>query len=749
VGFRPWVYRLAREQGIGGRVRNDAAGVLIDAFGTPPSLDAFLLSLAVQPPAAADISDVRWQPIPAEPATEFVIATTEAAAARAVAIPPDLATCARCAAEVADPADRRFGYAFTNCTDCGPRFTIAREVPYDRPATTMAVFEMCPDCRREYEDPGDRRFHAQPNACPVCGPRLRLLGADGTELRGDDPIQVAARALAADLVVAVKGIGGFHLACDATSELAVTRLRARKRREEKPFAVMVADLPAAERLADLEPEERALLAAVERPIVLVRRREATPLADAVAPRNPRVGLLLPYSPLHHLLLEAARRPLVMTSGNLAEEPIAQRNGEALARLRGVADLFLVHDREIATRCDDSVAQVVAGRPQVMRRSRGWVPRPVRLRRPVEAPVLACGAHLKNACCVAAGDAAHLGPHVGDLDSPETLAAFAAAVGTMERLLRVVPEVVAHDLHPQYGSTVYARRRAGAAAIGVQHHHAHVASALAEHGLDGPVLGLAWDGTGHGTDGVAWGSELLLADAAGFRRLATFRPLRLPGGDRAVAQPWRLALAVLDDAFDGEPPLGALPLFAAVPARRLAQVRRMAAAGLQSPWAHGLGRWFDALGALVLDRPESRYEGQVALAWNLAADPAETRHYPFSVEETAEPWQVDLRPLVRAAVGDLLAGRAAATIAAKFHNTIAAAGADLVRAAAARHGRLPVVLTGGCFQNALLADLVLAKLGADFQVLLHGTVPPGDGGIALGQVLVADAIARGERSVVCV
>ena len=518
-------------------------------------------------------------------------------------------------------------------------------------------------------------------------------------------------------------------------------LRERKKRDEKPFAVMVRTLDDARAIGLLDPAEERLLASVERPILLVRQRPGSGLAPEVAPGNPLVGLILAYTPLHHLLLEAAGRPLVMTSGNLSEEPMAATDQEALERLSGIADLFLAHDREIENRCDDSVARVIAGKPTVFRRSRGYVPRAVPLRRPVRRPVLACGAHLKNTFCLAAGDEAWLGPHVGDLDNLEATRAFEEQVERLQRFLGIRPEVIAHDLHPDYASTRYALARPEPVKVGVQHHHAHVASAMGEHGLEGPVLGLAWDGTGYGTDGTAWGGELLLVHGGAFERLATLRPLRLAGSDEAIRQVWRVALAALDDAFDGAPPLERLRLFDSVPARDVAVVRRMAARGLHSPLAHGAGRYFDALGALGLARPRATYEGQVALEWNLAADEAETACLPFDLTEEGGLVQADLRPLVRALVEDLVAGIGRHRVSARFHEAMADVAAALVRRAAAVHGPMPVVLTGGCFQNARLAEGVRRRLQGDFDVRLHGEVPPGDGGIALGQALVADAVGE--------
>ncbi len=741
VGFRPFVYRLAHELALAGRVRNDASGVTIEAFGPAAALDVLERRLRDDRPPAAVIDALRSEPIAAERVEGFEIVESGPAAERRTAIPPDLATCADCEREVRDPRDRRHGYPFTNCTSCGPRFTIAHGAPYDRPATTMARFVMCAACAREYADPLDRRFHAQPNACPVCGPRVSVVASDGAPVEAADPIAHVGRALARGAIAAVKGIGGYHLACDATSSAAVATLRERKRREEKPLAVMVRDLDAARALAEIGEAEAALLASVERPIVLCRRRPEANLAPEIAPDSPLVGLLLPYAPLHHLLLDAAGRPLVMTSGNLSDEPIAFEDEDAIRRLGAIADLFLVHDRPIASRCDDSVARTIAGRPLVMRRSRGYVPRPVSVHRRFARPVLAVGAQLKNTFCLARGDEAVLGPHVGDLDDLETYAAFEGAIARLEEFLALRPEVVACDLHPLYLSTRYARERAaalGVPLVEVQHHHAHAAAAMAEHGLDGPVLALAWDGTGLGTDGTAWGGELLLAERGRFERLATFRPLALAGGDRAIREPWRIALAAVLDAFGPGAPLERLPLFREIAPGELAVVRRLLETGLNTPRAHGAGRAFDAAGALALGRGVSRYEGQVALALDNAAGLGVAAPYPFDLDTAGPVIELDLRPLWRALVEDVALGAAPAIVSARFHAALARAGAELVRRASRTTGRLPVVLTGGCFQNARLTEGILGELSLSFEVYPHGQVPPGDGGIALGQALVADA-----------
>ncbi len=732
VGFRPFVWRLAHELGLKGRVRNGAAGVTIEAFGAPSDLDRLLDRLA-SPPPAARVAAVAWAPIPAEALDAFDIEHSDDAGPRRPSIPADLATCPACLAEVRDSTDRRHRYPFTNCTDCGPRFTIAQGVPYDRPATTMAGFVMCADCQREYDDPADRRFHAQPNACPVCGPQLTWLRPDGAPLPVRDPLAAAAAALRAGKIVAIKGLGGFHLACDATDERAVRRLRTRKRREEKPFAVMVPDLDAAAALAHVDAMEAALLSGPERPIVLLRPRDGGPLAPAVAPDAPRVGLMLPYTPLHHLLLAEVGRPLVMTSGNLSSEPIAHTTALALRLLGDVADAFLVHDREITTRTDDSVATVLAGAPAVLRRSRGYVPRPIPVAVPFPEPVLAVGADLKNAFCLGVDDTAWLGPHVGDLESLATYEALGEAIDRLERFLGVAPRVVAHDLHPNYLSTRFAGERDADVRIGVQHHHAHVAAALAEHGLS-QAIGVACDGTGYGHDGAGWGAEVLVASTTDALRFGTWRPMRLAGGDRAMKEPWRVALDLVDSAHEAPP---SVALWASVEGRAVDVVRRQLAAGVNAPSAHGLGRLFDGIAALVLRRPTAGYEGQLAMALEQAALPGDHGAYDAPITAGA-PWVVDHRPLVRGVVADLAAGVPSGVVSARFHATVVRALAELVLGASAAHGALPVVLTGGCFQNAILVGGLQEALRDRCTVFVHREVPPGDGGIALGQAVVAGA-----------
>ena len=570
-------------------------------------------------------------------------------------------------------------------------------------------------------------------------PRLQLRTIIGEQLETNDVLALAARAIADGLAVAVKGSSGFQLVCDATSEHAVSRLRALKRGDEKPLAVMVTSIEQARAIGDLSPEHEALLRAPEAPIVLAPRRADAPLAPSVAPDNPLVGIVLATFPLHRQLVQRVGRPIVVTSGNLPGGPIPALDEDAIASLHGVADLFLMHDGPTGEPCDDSVARVVAGGPAVIRRARGYA-RPLALARPVERPVLGCGAALTGTFCIAHRTEAVLGPHIGDLDNAGVYDAYVESIARWEHLLDVRPEIVAHDLAPEYPSTRYALSRdEGVRHVAVQHHHAHIAAVMAECALEGPVLGLAYDGGGRGTDGASWGSELLLTTYGGFTRIATFRPLRVSGQALAMREPWRIALALVDDAFAGDAPVDAFPLFSRLAPPQLASART--AARERGIAMHGIGRYFEGFGALLMDKPTASYAGQIAFPLNMAAEPSERGRYRYEINRHGSPWELDLRPAVRDAVFEFVGGEPVARIAARVHNTIAAASVDLVRAASRQYGRLPVALSGGCFQNARLAESVLGDLSPGFQVFLHRRVPPGDGGIALGQAVVADAIAR--------
>ncbi|MGE5134607.1 MAG: carbamoyltransferase HypF [Gemmatimonadota bacterium] len=740
VGFRPFVYSLATSLGLGGLVGNDADGVFAEVEGPPAAVTAFLARLEQDAPALARIERVRTRDLPPAGSGGFTIVPSESGGSRRALVSADTATCADCLRELTDPADRRYRYPFINCTNCGPRFTIVRNVPYDRSRTTMVGFAMCGRCAAEYHDPADRRFHAQPVCCPACGPRLALTGPDGRALPGD-PLAAAAGLLTAGKTVAVKGLGGYHLACDASSETAAATLRARKHREDKPFAVMVDGLPAAGRLCDVDGAAAALLTAASRPIVLLPRRPGTGVARAVAPGNRRLGLLLPYTPLHHLLLAATARPLVMTSANVSDEPIVYTDGEALTRLAGIADAFLTHDREIHIRTDDSVATVFRGRGALQRRSRGYVPEPISVPVRFRRPVLACGAELKNTFCLGRGGHAFVSHHIGDLENAETLRSFTEGIAHFQRLFEVTPALVAHDLHPDYLSTKYAVDLAdsGEADIeltGVQHHHAHIAACLADNGEQGPVIGVAFDGTGYGTDGTIWGGEFLVAGLAGFERAGHLAPVPMPGGAAAIRQPWRMAAAYLDAAYPGGPPGGLTVMMRNE--KHWADVVALARSGLRAPATSSAGRLFDAAAALLGVRDAINYEGQAAIELEQLADPRERSGYRAGVRPGGVV-QAAGADLIRAVCEDLAAGTAPGVIAARFHHGVAALIEDCCLLLRERTGLAAVALSGGVFQNLLLLSAVVERLEArGFRVLTHQRVPCNDGGISLGQAVVAAA-----------
>src|SRR5215216_6516055 len=745
VGFRPFVHALAGRLGLAGLVGNDAGGVFVEVEGAAETVERFLEALATEAPPLAVIERLTATPLAPTGGHGFAIAPSQAGGERQTLVSPDTATCANCLRELADPADRRYRYPFINCTNCGPRFTIVRDVPYDRPATTMATFEMCADCAREYSDPADRRFHAQPVCCPACGPALALLDREGRPAAGD-PLAEAAARLRAGAVVADKGLGGYHLAADAASEPAVAALRARKHREDKPFAVMVADLDGARALGEVGPAEAAMLASPRRPIVLLRRRlpeGRAAVAASVAPGNRSLGVMLPYTPLHHLLLATVGRPIVLTSGNVSDEPIAHRDADALERLGGIADWFLAHDRPIHVRADDSVVRAFRGRELPLRRSRGFAPQPLGLPWPFPRHVLACGAELKHTFCLAKDGHAFVSHHIGDLENYETFRSFTEGVEHFRRLFAVTPQVVAHDLHPEYLSTKYAVELDGVELEGVQHHHAHVAACLADNGEPGPVIGIAFDGLGFGADGTIWGGELLVADLEGFRRAGHLEVMPMPGGAAAIREPWRMAAAWLDATFGGQ-----VPERLAVVGRnrdRWERVLALARSGTASPLTSSAGRLFDAVAAILGVRDAVNYEGQAAVELEQLADPGEPDAYPARVAAAGfggGPLRLAGTDLICAVVEDLEAGVAAPLVAARFHNGLAAATVAACQALREKSGLGTVALSGGVFQNMLLLERTVAGLErTGFRALVHSRVPPNDGGISLGQTAVAAARLR--------
>ena len=763
VGFRPFVYKIATREHLNGWVANTSAGVDIELEGEAPAFDVFLRALTADKPPLAHIDQIQVHDLVSKQGPcydRFEIRASVSQEGAFQPISPDISICPDCLRELFDPHDRRYLYPFINCTNCGPRFTIIQDIPYDRPNTTMRAFEMCDDCAREYRDPRNRRFHAQPIACPRCGPKVWLEAGGGRKERGE-AIEGTRRLLADGKIVAVKGLGGFHLACDATNAQAVAELRWRKLRIDKPFALMMPDIATVEQHCLVDAGERALLESGERPIVLLRRRPDSPIAEQVAPANQFLGVMLPYTPLHYLLMadskwqigdgELAQQPsalghmpsaLVMTSGNLSEEPIASDNDEAHARLAKLADAFLMHDRDIRTRCDDSVVRVFEDRVYPLRRSRGYAPFPVPL--PFDAPpLLATGAELKNAFCLTRDRYAFLSHHIGDLENYETLRSFEDGVEHLSQLFRVQPEVIAYDLHPDYLATRYALERAervGVSAIGVQHHHAHVAACMADNGLDGKhsVIGVAFDGTGYGADGAIWGGEFLVANYGGYRRAYHLDYVPTPGGDKAVREPWRLALVWLARAgFEWTDD------FASVRQARgqaWQVIRRQAEGGPNAPPTSSMGRLFDAVAAIVGIRQMVNYEAQAAIELEMLADPDETLAYEFKVRGEI----VDPVPMIQAVVTDLRAGVPVSAISARFHNGVAAMVRRVCTLVRERYCVNQVALSGGVWQNMTLLTRTLELLREDgLTVFTHHQVPPNDGGLALGQAAVA-AWARNKK-----
>ena len=747
VGFRPYVHRLAAANALLGQVRNDASGVLIDVQGEATGVGEFCRLLPLSPPPLATIARLRTEraPLAAYDAFRIAPSATRGERASAALVPPDAATCDACLAELFDPKNRRFGHPFITCTECGPRFTVVDDAPYDRERTTMSAFPLCTDCRREYDEPSDRRFHAEAIACARCGPVLGARAPNGDAMPGHDTaFDAATAALRGGRIVAIKALGGFHLACDATDRDAVTRLRARKHRPTKPFALMVRDAAAAALLCTMSDAELAALTSQARPVVLARRRDAAGVIDVIAPGSDMLGVMLPSTPLHHLLLAALDGPLVMTSGNRSGEPVAIDDARAFAELADIADLFLVHDRPIAARCDDSVVRVIAGKVRLLRRARGYVPGVVRLPFPFVAPVLAVGGHLKNSICVANGAAAHLSAHVGDLDSAAGREGMRFAIERTLRLAGARPQAIAHDLHPDYGSTRVAEALAAewsiAQRVPVQHHHAHIAACLAEHGERGAVIGVVFDGAGLGTDGAIWGGEFLVVHGARFTRHGHLAYVPLPGGDAAARHPWRsLAahfsrLAIGPDALEAFRPLTVGP-------EEWQLVQRLAAHPDRAPRTSSIGRLFDAIASLLGVCHRTSFEGEAAMALEALAGGRQIRGYPVTLS-SATVWTADPAAIVAQAAADLARGRDRTDIAAAFH----AALRDLVVLGCQRireeTGLATVVLSGGVFANALLTDTVSRAL-ADrrFEVLVPSLAPCNDGGLSLGQAYIAGCAMR--------
>jgi hydrogenase maturation protein HypF len=744
VGFRPYIFSLARRRDLRGQVLNNAAGVLIDVEGEKNDIEQFINEIEFNPPPLSQIESVeRRDNLPLANYLEFRIVESESAGRKFVPLSADIATCADCLRELFDPRDRRYRYPFINCVNCGPRFTIVEDVPYDRARTTMREFTMCAACRAEYENPCDRRFHAEPTACVVCGPRLYLTDENGRELEGgDDAIGYARGLLLQGQILAIKGVGGFHLACDAANAEAVERLRRRKYREYKPFALMAGSIEMIKDYCSVSTFERDLLLSTQRPIALLARKPESALPDwpmAVAPGLNSLGFMLPYAPLHYLLLENLDRPLVMTSGNVSDEPICYENRDALERLSKIADYFLLHNRRIHVRADDSVVCARGKKEMMLRRARGYAPRALRTSIRFAREVLACGAELKNTFCLARGDHAFISHHIGDLENLETLRSFEHGIEHFKRLFNLRPEVIVHDLHPEYISTKYAMALDDELVkVGVQHHHAHIASCMADNGVDGEVIGVAMDGLGFGTDGRFWGGEFLVADFARAERVAHLEYTRMPGGMKAIREPWRMAMSYLHRALGDEVLDLDLDFVRRRDRRVWARLRQIIDQGMNSPETSSMGRLFDAVASLTGMRDVAHYEGQAAIELEMMADESQGGSYEFDYSGGI----IEPGPVIRDIVADLIRRIPATVIAAKFHNAVASLIFQVARRIRAERRLHRVALSGGVFQNRLLLKRTTRLLeSTGFEVLTHSRVPPNDGGIALGQAVVGDAVVK--------
>jgi len=743
VGFRPFVFQLAGLHELCGHVANTAAGVSVHVEGESHQIEAFIRDLEAKKPPLAHIVEITIEDAQPVGHRDFIILKSQGSEHRATLISPDVAVCSDCLAELFDPADRRFQYPFINCTNCGPRYTIIADIPYDRPKTSMRHFTMCPQCQAEYDDPHDRRFHAQPNACHQCGPKVSLFDSQHQALAGD-PIVRTAELLENGQIVAIKGLGGFHLAVDACNDAAVERLRRRKHREEKPLAVMSADLDTVRRYAQITPQEAELLTCIQRPIVLLTKKRPEKLAFSVAPRNNYVGVMLPYAPLHHLLMQHGFTALVMTSGNLSEEPIAIDNAEAFERLKEIADYFLMHDRAIYLRSDDSIVRRAGGQTRPIRRSRGYVPIPIFLKERIPS-VLACGAELKNTVCLTKGKQAFVSQHIGDLENLTTENFFRLTIEHLQRILDIRPEWIVCDLHPDYLSTQWAKSQQDLPLIQVQHHFAHIAAGMAENRLDQPVIGLAFDGTGLGEDRTIWGGEILVADLAGFRRVAHLEAVPMPGGAAAIKAPRRMALAYLYQIYGKDLWDLSLPILGALDRSQADVILQMCARRINAPLTSSLGRLFDGVAAIIGLRQRVAFEGQAAMELEMMVDDETGERYDFKWQD-GDVRQIAVAPIIKGIVADVQRGLPAFIISRKFHNTLIEGCAELCSEIGKETQLNRVVLSGGCFQNRLLLEgLTRALTQRNMKVYSHRQVPTNDGGLCLGQAVIGAALASGKKS----
>jgi len=765
VGFRPFVYQLANRYRLTGYVTNTSQGVDMEVEGSPEEIQRFFEALISERPPLAHIDLLHRREIPSKKETGFEIRLSQARQERSTLISPDVCTCADCLSEMRDPGDRRFKYPFINCTNCGPRYTIIMDIPYDRGTTTMGKFRMCPDCEKEYNDPLNRRFHAQPNACWRCGPVPSLHDRQGNPIPSDDAVEETIRLLANGSIVAVKGLGGFHLAVDASNHNAVKRLRRRKHREEKPLAIMVRDLQTAREIAHVHEEEAQILCSRERPIVILNKRRSHGLSPQVAPKNRTFGMMLPYTPLHHRLMEGPYKALVMTSGNMTEEPINIDNQEAFKRLGGfspgegpvalhnrskaefkpIADYFLIHNRDIYLRSDDTVVRVVDRIPRQIRRSRGYVPVPVFLSREMKKlpSVIAVGAELKNTVCLTKENRAFVSQHVGDMENLETYEFFLLTISHLKRILEIRPKILAHDLHPDYLSSKYAKEQNDLPTVAVQHHHAHIVSCLAEHQAEGPVIGLAMDGTGLGTDGQIWGGDVLLADLCSFKRAGHLEPVPLPGGDAAAKYPWRMALVYLQNTYGDSLFSLPIPFVRNLDRLEAKTILQMAQRGVNSPRTTSCGRLFDAVASLIGLRHKIAYEGQAAIELEMCQNSREEGSYPWQMVKQEDRWILKTGDVIRAMVEDLVLGASKGIVSGRFHNTLMHMFSRVCQEIREETGINEVALSGGCFQNAtLLTGLTLRLTERKFKVYSHRILPSNDGCLSLGQAVCAGLRSAG-------
>ncbi len=740
VGFRPFVWQVAGQHGICGTVANTSEGVRIHAQGSPENMENFCRDLRERKPPLSHITEINIFPESPKDFSDFSIVQSSGENRVSTLISPDMAVCKDCVREMRNPKDRRYRYPFINCTNCGPRYTIIDNIPYDRVHTSMKVFPMCPECQAEYDNPANRRFHAQPNACPVCGPHIALHDSQGNRIISDDPVRKTAELLKAGHILAIKGLGGFHLAADAQNSDAVRSLRKRKGREEKPFALMSRDVEHILCYAFAEAEEESLLVSPQRPIVLLQKKNPNPLADAIAPGNRNFGVMLPYTPLHYLLFDDGDfTALVMTSANRSEEPIVISNDEAFELLADIADFFLVHNRDIYLRSDDSIVRHVCGSARFIRRSRGYAPRPIFLKKEIPS-VLGCGAELKNTICLSKGKNAFLSQHIGDMENLQSLDFFQLTVRHLKRILDIEPKIIAHDLHPDYMTTRFALEQNGVKTIAVQHHHAHIVSCMAEHQIDGPVIGLAFDGTGFGTDGTVWGGEVLISDLHEFKRIAHLSPVAMPGSAAAIREPWRMAVAYLADAF-GEDFLNLdLPVLKEAGEMKIQMIQSMIRKGINAPMTSSMGRFFDGIAALLGIRSRVSFEGQAAMELEMMAGEEVDGIYPCEWEK-GETWRILTAPIVRGIVRDMQSGLSVPLISRRFHSSLIHILSELCEQIRKDTDLNRVVLSGGVFQNALLLEGMIRNLEKrHFQVFTHCLVPCNEGGISLGQVMIAGAKA---------